>query len=80
MTDKFASRSRRCILVGYPYGKKGWKLYDLETKKNIISRDVDFYENEFPFASTVLSSNNDVEKQIPMNTAFDDDEVVVRGA
>uniref|UniRef100_A0A6N2M1J8 Glycoside hydrolase family 19 catalytic domain-containing protein n=1 Tax=Salix viminalis TaxID=40686 RepID=A0A6N2M1J8_SALVM len=28
--DKLASRSRRCVLVGYPYGKKEWRLYDLE--------------------------------------------------
>jgi len=28
--DKFASRSRKCVFVWYPYGKKGWKPFDLE--------------------------------------------------
>ncbi|XP_021716606.1 uncharacterized protein LOC110684457 [Chenopodium quinoa] len=50
--DKFALRSRKCVFVGYPHGKKGWKLYDFETGEIFVSRDVKFYENEFPFVST----------------------------
>lgn len=40
-----------CVL-GYPYGKKGWKLYDLERKVVFVSRDVLFHESEFPFATS----------------------------
>jgi hypothetical protein len=35
--------------VGYPYGKKGWQVYDLETSAFLISRDVVFCEDTFPF-------------------------------
>lgn len=52
--DKFASRSRRCVFMGYPYGKKGWRLYDLEKLEFFVSRDVVFSENIFPFASKLL--------------------------
>nr|GMC82663.1 Retrovirus-related Pol polyprotein from transposon TNT 1-94 [Ipomoea batatas] len=50
--DKFASKSRKCIFVGYPFGKKGWKLFDLETKEFFVSRDVKFFEDNFPFPLT----------------------------
>ena len=47
--DKFESRSRKCIFIGYPHAKKGWKLYDLEIGDVFISRDVLFDEKNFPF-------------------------------
>jgi len=47
--DKFGEHSRRCIFVGYPYGKKGWKVYNIEDGTIIISWDVIFCEEVFPF-------------------------------
>lgn len=50
--DKFAARSRRCIFVGYPHGQKGWRVYDLESRRFLVSRDVVISEDTFPFAFT----------------------------
>lgn len=47
--DKFASKSRKCVFVGYPFGQKGWRVYDLDTKEFFVSRDVKFIEDVFPF-------------------------------
>lgn len=52
--DKFASRSRRCAFVGYPYGKKGWRLYDLDREIFFVSRDVVFDESVFPYSENQL--------------------------
>lgn len=47
--DKFEGKGIRSIMLGYPYGQKGYKLYDLEKKRTYISRDVVFKEHIFPF-------------------------------
>lgn len=42
-------KARRCVFLGYPFGQKAYKLYDLTTKKIFTSRGVVFHESIFPF-------------------------------
>ncbi|XP_019238625.1 PREDICTED: uncharacterized protein LOC109218705 [Nicotiana attenuata] len=48
--DKLKPRAIPCVFLGYPFAKKGYKLYDLASKKCFVSRDV-FHETCFPFAT-----------------------------
>lgn len=52
---KFCSRARHCIFLGFQRGIKGYKLYDLETHKIFISRDVSLQESVFPFSVTTMN-------------------------
>lgn len=47
--NKFASRSRKCVFVGYPHGKKGWRVFDLEKGNLYVSHGVIFREDTFPY-------------------------------
>ncbi|GJY52425.1 putative RNA-directed DNA polymerase [Tanacetum coccineum] len=46
-SDKFSSRSEKCVLIGYAGGKKAYKLFSLESRNVLYSRDVKFYETVF---------------------------------
>lgn len=47
--SKFGERSRFCVFVGYPFGKKGWRVFDIERNEFLVSRDV-IRVDVFPFA------------------------------
>jgi len=50
--DKFQPRAKSCVFMGYLFGKKAYKVMDLETHEFHVSRDVVFHEEVFPFAAS----------------------------
>lgn len=69
--DKFGECSKKCIFIGYPHGKKGWKLYDLESGDIFVSHDVTFHDEIYQFAynekleNGVLSNLEQLQGWIP---------------
>ncbi|GKA26417.1 ribonuclease H-like domain-containing protein [Tanacetum coccineum] len=55
-SDKFSQKSEKCVLIGYASGKKAYKLFSLENRSVLYSRDVKFYETVFPFKMSVDES------------------------
>ncbi|XP_019084235.1 PREDICTED: uncharacterized protein LOC109125902 [Camelina sativa] len=66
--DKFGERSRSCVFVIYPFGKKGWKIYDMERNEFVVSRDVVFCEGSFP--NSAAQDSFSIASSVPL---LDDD-------
>src|SRR6185295_2504085 len=49
-SHKLAPHSTACVFLGYPPNHKGYRCFDLTTRRIIISRHVVFDESTFPFA------------------------------
>ena len=47
---KLHPRSTPCVFLGYPSSDRGYKCYDLSSRKIIISRHILFDEATFPFS------------------------------
>ena len=61
----FVPCSRQCIFVGYTYGQKGWRVYDLDTHDFFFSRDVQLFEHTFPFVKLDTSSDEVRVENVP---------------
>lgn len=77
--DKFGERSRRCVFLGYPFGTKGWRVFDLETNDCFVSRDVVFQESVFPFVSGSSPCPDLLKLVQPSSISYDDDDAFLDG-
>ena len=56
--DKFSHRALKIILLGFVVTQKGYKLYDPQERKIIVSRNVVFHERIFHFKSLVSTKES----------------------
>lgn len=72
--DKFSTHSNRYVFLGYPFAKKGWRVYNLDTGIIFVSRDVIFSETNFPFATLELSSSISPSAHVSPTLLINDDD------
>ena len=54
---KLASRSAKCVLLGYSTNYKGYRCLNLSTNRIIVSRHVVFNEADFSFSASSPLTN-----------------------
>lgn len=75
--DKFGSKSRKCKFVGYPFGQKGWRVYDLDTEEYFVSTDVVFSDTESAYASKTSPEVRLIQAElVVVDDDFHDDEML----
>jgi hypothetical protein len=88
--DKLEMRGKPGVFLGYLQGTKGYKILDIGTGKIIVSRDVKFYEEKFPFNNLEREKNepdafepplcdDGVENEMTENRIGPKEEVVAHG-
>ena len=55
-SHKLAPRSTRCVFLGYSPDHKGYRCFDLTSRRVLISRHVVFDESDFPYSTSSTPS------------------------
>ncbi|CAO2825263.1 unnamed protein product [Amaranthus hypochondriacus] len=79
--DKLSARGVPCVFLGYPSTQKGYRLLNLFTKEVFVSRDVQWYENIFPYTFSAdqlahllpPSHEHQINSYTPWDSSSDDD-------
>ncbi|GAU31058.1 hypothetical protein TSUD_214940 [Trifolium subterraneum] len=54
---KLDARANKCVFLGFTQGMKGYVTLDLHSRKITVSRNVQFYELDFPYKTTSPSDS-----------------------
>lgn len=72
--QKLDDKCRKGVFIGYFLS--GYRIYDIETKNVILSRDVKFDESKFPFKLNTVENYNHNDYDVEENTVLDDCESI----
>lgn len=66
--SKLDARAHPCVFIGYPFAQKGYRVYDLVSKRILVSRDLVFHERHFPFHFASPSQTKPLPFFLPVST------------
>lgn len=76
-SNKFTLIASKCVFLGISPGQKGYKMYDLGKREIIVSRNVVFHEDMYPFKSKALERDiNEVGPSLPIVPVVEDGDSV----